>query len=101
KLCVISERDIGTMKIPRIRHAVSHAPVDERREVSPSMLDVIRPVPRRVPGAEAFLGVPGWRPQMQRRRIGHRLARKQPPQIRADIPETRTGSRLRIIGLDS
>ena len=64
------------------------------------MLDMIPPVPRRMPGAEAFFHIAGRRAEVNRRSIIHRGTRKEPLQVRTDVSQTRPRNRLRVFRLD-
>src|ERR1700730_16737801 len=64
------------------------------------MLNVIRPVPCRMAGAEAFFHVARRGAQMNRRSVGHRGTRKEPFQIRSDVAQPRTRNSLLVLCLD-
>src|SRR5260370_10055570 len=64
------------------------------------MLNVIRPIPCRMPSAKALLCISRGSAKVNRRSVSHRAIRKEPLQIRSNVTQTRPRNSLLVLCLD-
>ncbi len=83
-----------------VHDAVADSGVDERREISEGVIEMVRLVPGRVSDAEPFLFVARWSCQVDGGAVIQGLVRVIPPQIREETADANSRSSARVIVLD-
>src|SRR5438445_90792 len=82
---VVTESHEEAVEEARVRNRVSHAAVHERREVTPAVLKVVRPIPCRMTYAKALFLVAGRCTEVDGGSIVERVTRVIPLQVRASV----------------
>jgi len=100
KLSVIAEGDKRAMEVFGIHDRITHAEVEERREISKGVVDVIGEIPSQVTAAEALLRFPGGSGNMHGGTEVQGRIRKIHTEIREESTYANAGDRARIIFLD-
>ena len=97
ELGVVAEGDEGAMEKSSVHDGVAHAGVEERREISKGVVDMVRQIPGGMTSAEALFGVTCRSRQVNGRAVVQRLARVIPTEVGEESADANAGNRPRIV----
>jgi len=100
ELRVITIGDERTMKKSRVHHSVADASVEERREISKGVVDMVRQIPGGMTSAEALFGVTGGSRQVNGRAVVQGRVGIVQPEVREESTNANTGDCAWIVFLD-
>src|SRR5258708_9008938 len=100
KLGVVTEGDEGAMKKFCFHDGVADPGVNERREISEGVVEMVRHIPSCMTGAEALLRVAGGSGKMQGRTEVQRRVRIIQPEVREESTHANAGDCAGIVSLD-
>src|SRR5260370_30973442 len=100
ELCVVSEGDERAVEKSSVHNGVTHAKIEERREISEGVVEMVRHIPSCMTGAEALLRVAGGSGKTQCRTEAHGPVREIQAEVREERAHANSGDCTGIILLD-